>query len=96
MIGLKDVLDLLDRWEEWRSLRATPARVASLEARIAALETLLAETRPPGYCAACGQRGLRLDWSRAAPAGRATLQEWLCQLCNKRERRVVTFSDPRD
>lgn len=53
MIGLSDITKLLEQWPTWKSLMTLPARVAVLEARIAALE---AGNPAPGQmpCTICG------------------------------------------
>ncbi|WP_417497980.1 hypothetical protein [Maricaulis sp.] len=43
---LQDMLSALDRWDEWKRMRATPDRVDELERRLKAVESRL--TRAPG------------------------------------------------
>ncbi len=43
---LQDMLNTLDRWDEWKRMRASPDRVDELERRLAAVEARL--TKAPG------------------------------------------------
>lgn len=43
MLGLRDIIALLEQWPRWKDLTALPARVQALEARLAAMEA----TRQP-------------------------------------------------
>lgn len=58
MSFLTDVLAALDRWEEWKKMRAAPARIDELEKRLAALETSPPELAGE-HCKACGKPALR-------------------------------------
>lgn len=57
---LDDILKALDRWEEWRRLRAAPARLDAVERRLAALEAGLARRPAPETCPFCRTGALRL------------------------------------
>ncbi|MBP6818313.1 MAG: hypothetical protein KBC46_03315 [Ferrovibrio sp.] len=48
------MLNALDRWDEWREMRAAPKRIADLEARMGALEAALAKRPPAEACPICG------------------------------------------
>lgn len=43
MLGLSDILRLLDHWPKWKDLTGLPARVQALEERLKALEA----SKPP-------------------------------------------------
>jgi hypothetical protein len=61
--GLDDILKLLDRWGEWKNMRAAPARLDELLARVAELEQKLIGPWPPDVCRFCGERAARLDFT---------------------------------
>lgn len=52
MVSVMDISDLLDKIELWRTLKALPGRVATLEAKIAEMERKGA--RPAEACPLCG------------------------------------------
>lgn len=52
VVGVPDILAILDKWPAWKALTEAPAKIAALEARIAALE---ARMKPGGVaCPKCG------------------------------------------
>ena len=84
--GLGDLLNLLDRWGEWKQMRAAPARIDAIEKRMAQLESQL-EPAPGRRCEGCGKLSLRLESSRiVGPQGhKYTKQKWRCEneQCNR-------------
>ena len=87
--GLKDLLDALDRWGEWKSMRAAPAKLEALEKRVAELEEKLGNKWPPDVCRACGERGLRLRDVYGPDAKGMMREGWNCEKCKHHEVRVV-------
>lgn len=85
---LEDVLNALDRWAEWRRIRAAPDRLDGLDARLAVLEEKLGGKWPGDVCKSCGERALRLRTSFPKDKG-LVQQEWTCTICGKAEVRVV-------
>jgi len=81
VVGLNDLIALLDRWQTWRETREAAARVPDLEARIADLEAKLNGEWPPDVCRACGKRALRFYQSRLAETG-GVAEQWYCQECD--------------
>lgn len=84
---LTDVLAALDRWEEWKRMRAAPARLDDLEKRIQALEAK-PRTVPGRTCKACGENAARLTSSTPdkhfGPVG-GNREIWTCTSCNHAE-----------
>ena len=70
---LDDVLKALDRWEEWRAMRAAPERVKALEKRGKALEDQLGDSAGGNCCEHCGSRNIRRTGSRSASGGLGSL-----------------------
>jgi hypothetical protein len=65
MATLTNIVELLQRWDFWRRLEATPDRVDALERRIAELELKL--KRAPGEaCPKCGALEFRVTNSKPA------------------------------
>ncbi len=92
MLKLTDLLAVLDRWDVWKRVSATPERVDELEKRVLVLEEKLGDTWPADVCPHCGKRAMRQTFSR--PETKDTvLQEWTCGECNYDEKRLVK---PRD
>ena len=65
---LSDILNALDRWDEWRAMRAAPGRVDSLEKRVQALEDQLGDSSGGNICSHCGSRNIRTAGSRPHPS----------------------------
>jgi hypothetical protein len=87
-MALKDLLELLDRWDEWRRIRQAPTRIDALEARIQALEQKLGEDWPADVCKHCGKRAARFSHSVVADSKKGiVLQEWACSECGHYETR---------
>lgn len=87
MVGTKDLVDLLDKIPLWKRLTQTPARIDELEKRVAKLEELLQDTRPPEVCPYCGKRGMRLYHSFGFDDKGVTREEWKCELCGKNHKK---------
>lgn len=81
MLGLKDLIAVMDRWDTWRQVRETPAALAALGARVAALEEKLGGKWPADVCPHCGERAMRQTLSVAPVEGAKVRQEWQCQAC---------------
>lgn len=58
MLSVSDIAKLLEQIPIWKSLVGLPKRIAELEARIAALETMKATQAAPGAtdCPLCGAK----------------------------------------
>jgi hypothetical protein len=91
MFGLKDLMELLDRWDEWKAVRAGPGRIDALEKEIAELRERLgpSDKWPPDVCKACGARALRLGWTRADQTVKKIKQDWNCGECRAVEVRYA-------
>ncbi len=61
---LSDVLSALDRWDEWKAMRAAPECVTDLERRVKALEDELRDSSDGNCCEHCGSRNIRRTGSR--------------------------------
>jgi hypothetical protein len=65
-------------------------RIATLEARVSALEAAL-EKHPPDVCDFCGERGMRKTHSFGVIRGSTNqLEVWTCEKCRKTENRFVS------
>jgi hypothetical protein len=88
------VLSILDRWAEWKAIRASPTRIEALEKRIAELEARL--QRVPGEaCKHCGALAMRLE--NIQPTHIAAMRHvgvqdyrWKCQECSFEEVKSVS------
>jgi hypothetical protein len=85
---LEDFLKALDRWSEWKDMRAAPARIDALAKRVEELEAKLGGKWPPDVCKYCGERAARMSFSSPEPKGIAR-QEWTCGACDQVELRFV-------
>lgn len=86
MFALKDIIALMDRWDEWRATKEAAQRVPELEQRITELEQKLSpDAWPPDVCKHCGKRELRLGFSRPADKGVPAAQRWDCHACKRSE-----------
>lgn len=92
MIGLKDIVVLLERWDTWKEISATPARIEELEARISALEERFKKA-PGRVCPSCGQPDLRaVGQPREKRLGgilAATERDLKCSSCGWEEKETV-------
>jgi hypothetical protein len=74
---------MLDRWSEWKAMRAAPSRIDALEARLAKLE--IAPKAAPGRpCPACGEPAMRRTATKRDPifgdmGGKR--DTWTCGAC---------------
>jgi hypothetical protein len=62
---LQSILDLLNKWPEWKRVTEAPDRVDELERRMAALEEKLKKA-PGERCPKCGELSLRASGSGPA------------------------------
>ena len=88
MLGLKDLLAVLERWDTWKRMRETPDRLDAMERRVAVIEEKLDGPWPPDICKVCGERALRLMRSVAKTTGN-TVQYWGCERCRETEQRAI-------
>jgi hypothetical protein len=67
-------------------------QIATLEARVAALEEKLGK-QPPDACNKCGERAMRVFHVSNIKGGAHHWREddWKCEKCGHQERRVVNF-----
>lgn len=63
---LSDLIALMDRWKDWKDVKAAAEKVPQLEARIAALESRLSRT-PGEACPKCGELTFRVESTRPDP-----------------------------
>lgn len=81
----------LDRWDEWRRMRAAPNRIDELEARVRALETAATATPLAEACPICTTGRLKVTAVRPHPTfGRLGVQEHslACDACQHTEARM--------
>lgn len=76
---LDDVLRALDRWEEWRRMRAAPDQIEELRQRIAALEEKLGDRRPDDHCPKCGRRSFGVIRYHKALANHPAVRVYKCK-----------------
>ena len=88
MVGLKDLIAVLDRWDVWKRVSAAPDRLDELEKRVAALEEKLGGEWPAEVCKACGKRALRLYHSSGGLDRDPVREEWACRECGVRQHKV--------
>jgi len=92
---LADILSALDRWDEWKAMRAAPARIDALEKRLAALEE--PTKRGPGkLCEKCGAYAMIPGLARpttivALQAAGVEDVPWKCHEC---DHEIVKRSSP--
>jgi len=93
MATLDNVLSILERWGEWKLIRATPSRLDELEGRVKELESRL--KRAPGQaCPSCGALEYRVISSSPAKGGFGDLgavdRVSKCQDCGFTETNMIT------
>ncbi len=86
---LDDIMKTLDRWDVWREVRQTPAKIDALATRVAALEEKLGGKSPPDVCKFCGERTTRLTAARGPTAKGNMTEHWTCSSCGQVEIRQV-------
>jgi hypothetical protein len=64
MAVLAEITELLKRWDVWKRVEESPARIDALEKRIAELEKRL-QHAPGEACPSCG--ALNIAWSERSP-----------------------------
>jgi hypothetical protein len=90
---LEDIINLFDRWDEGKRMRAAPGRVDELEKRVTALEALLGGKAPPDHCRHCGAREARLHGTGVVDAKASLIREtWDCGACGKEDMRIFKAS----
>lgn len=91
MAVLSDILALLDRWDEWKKIKAAPARIDALEQRLAALEATTPKQAGKS-CPACGEPAVRRVSIKPHPdfgdMG-AVNEVWNCTACGDIETKMV-------
>ncbi len=89
MLKLSDLLAVLDRWDLWQRVSASPDRLDDVEQRLADLEEKLGGKWPPDVCRFCGEREVRLNHV-AGPGDHGTMrEEWVCGACGEADKRLV-------
>jgi len=92
MIGMSDLIAILDKIPIWKTLKDLPGKVESLENKIAELETKL-KLAPPPTCPYCfkGEQFIKYRHSFAMAKPPREEQTWVCQNseCGKEDRRQV-------
>ena len=78
---------------DWaKSVFAYGKRIATLEARVSALEADLHGEHPPEVCEFCGRRGMRKTLSYDPTDFNEKRKEvWRCEKCGRTEDRIVRF-----
>ena len=98
MVGLKDITTLLEKWPVWKAMSETPARVETLEQKVAKLEAEVASfhgKRPADVCPKCGERAVRLSKTHLRMGSFPNehhYEDWGCQKCDFREQRTVAHN----
>ena len=64
----------------WRELGTVPDRLAALEKRVEELENKLNGKWPAEVCRHCGERAVRLQYSRVEERG-VEVTRWDCEKC---------------
>jgi hypothetical protein len=92
MLGLKDLLPVLDLWPLWKKIKAAPEHLETLEKRVTELEKRL--SRCPGEaCPRCGELSYRTVSNQPHPmmADVGVIQRKMkCEKCAYTENRTVT------
>lgn len=94
MVGLKDLLAVLDKWPVWKRVKEAPDRIDNLENRVEALEKRL-EKVPGDACPACGSLAMRLtEQGRRMGGGLTSYRHdvWTCEECSYEEEKLHTFA----
>jgi hypothetical protein len=90
---LDDVMNLFDRWDEGKRMRAAPGRVDELEKRVSELEALLSDDAPPEHCRMCGARAARLYDTGVVDHKAGLIREtWECTACTRSDMRIFKAS----
>ncbi|MBS7810516.1 hypothetical protein [Roseococcus pinisoli] len=81
MLGLSDILAVLDRWPTWKALKEAPARIEALEKRLSALEA--SPTNPETVCPV---DGTQMKWEGEVPSRHFGVfgqmdETWRCPAC---------------
>ena len=80
MFGLKDLIALLDRWDEWKRIKSAADRVPELADRIEALEDRLAG-KGGIQCPQCASLDVRLSYSGLTDNEKSVFERWECKDC---------------
>ncbi len=78
MLGLKDLLAVLERWPKWKRIAETPDRLDAMERRVADIEQQLGDTSPENVCKTCGEPGLVLGHTGLIEKTGVVKQRWDC------------------
>ncbi len=87
MFSLKDLIALLDRWDEWTRIKKAADQVPKLESRLAALENKLAG-KGGKQCPQCGSLDVKLSFTRLTPKGNQVIETWECPDCQAEFRNI--------
>ncbi len=91
MLGLGDIVKLLERWDVWRRIEAAPGRIDALEERVAALEAELKRRPAVEACTKCGHEPFKVTDVQPHPSlGDVGVQERVhaCDACGHTETRT--------
>ena len=81
MFGLKDLIALLDRWDEWKRIKSAADQVPELATRIEALEDRLAG-KGGTQCPQCASLDVHLYYSGLTDKEDKVIHRWECKNCN--------------
>lgn len=96
MIGVSDILKILDQVPLWKTLKALPQRIETLETRVAELEKAKSgPVKEPGEpCPSCGAHALRRTSTKRSEPPHGDLgfrdEVWTCTACGALDERVMT------
>jgi predicted SprT family Zn-dependent metalloprotease len=83
---VKDILDILDKNEDWKNMKAAMKRIKELEERLALVESKLEGKHSDIICDHCASPDLERKGSRPHPVfGDVGLKEaiYQCRKCNQ-------------